>query len=124
LLSVFGALALLLCAMGVYGALAAMVEERRREIGIRRTLGASTREVVTLVAREALTMSVAGVGLGLLLAAGSAKLMEGLLFGVKPMDPAVFVAAGGFLWLIAAFAAAIPARRACDIDPAQALRDE
>ncbi|MBK5255563.1 MAG: FtsX-like permease family protein [Vicinamibacteria bacterium] len=124
LLFAFGGLALLLCAMGVYGALAAMVEERRREIGIRRTLGASTREVVNLVAGEALAMSTAGVGLGLLLAAFASKLMEGLLFGVKPMDPIVFVAAGGFLLFIAALAAALPARRACGIDPAQALRDE
>ncbi len=124
LLFSFGGLALLLCAIGVYGALAAMVEERRREIGIRRALGASSREVVTLVAGEAVAMSVMGVLAGLAAAAASARLVEGLLYGVTPLDPPSFIAAGAFLLLVAALAAVGPAARACDIDPARALRDE
>ena len=124
LLFAFGGLALLLCAIGVYGALAAMVEERRREIGIRRALGASAREVAALVASEAMGMGTAGVAIGLGLAAASSKLIEGLLFGVKALDPVLFLAAGIFLLIVAAAAAAGPAIRACAIDPGQALRDE
>jgi ABC-type antimicrobial peptide transport system permease subunit len=124
LLFAFGGLALLLCAIGVYGALAAMVEERRREIGIRRALGASAREVAALVASEAMGMGTAGVAIGLGLAAASSKLIEGLLFGVKALDPVLFLAAGIFLLIVAAAAAAGPAIRACTIDPGQALRDE
>ena len=124
LLFAFGGLALFLCAIGVYGALAAMVEERRREIGIRRALGAPVREVVRLVAGEALAMGSLGVVTGLVLAAASAQLIKGLLFGVTPGHPMAFIAAGVILLLIAAIATAAPAVRACSIDPAQALRDE
>lgn len=124
LLFAFGGLALLLCSIGVYGALAAMIEERRREIGIRRTLGASSREVIALVAGEALVMSTSGVALGLLAAAACSRFIEGLLFGVRPLDPMAFATSGVFLLAVAACAAALPARRACSIDPAQALRDE
>ena len=124
LLFAFGGLALLLCAMGVYGALTAMVEERRREIGIRRALGASAREVIGLVAGEAVGMGVIGVVAGLTIAAASSRLIEGLLFGVKALNPATFVAAGAFLLIVAALATVGPAARACVIDPAQALRDE
>jgi putative ABC transport system permease protein len=124
LLFAFGGLALLLCAIGVYGALAAMVEERRREIGIRRALGASTPNVVRLVAVEMLAMSLSGVAIGLVAAALSSKLIEGLLFGVKALDPALFLGAGAFLLVVAALAASGPALKACAIDPGQALRDE
>ena len=124
LLFAFGGLALLLCAMGVYGALAAMVEERRREIGIRSALGASAREVIALVAGEAVGMGVIGVVAGLGIAAASSRLIEGLLFGVKALNPEAFVAAGIFLLIVAALATVGPAARACAIDPAQALRDE
>jgi ABC-type antimicrobial peptide transport system permease subunit len=101
-----------------------MVEERRREIGIRRALGASSREVVTLVAGEAVAMSVMGVLVGLAAAAACARFVEGLLYGVKPLDLMAFTAAGAFLLLVAVLAAVGPSARACDIDPAQALRDE
>jgi|CXWL01.1.fsa_nt_gi predicted permease len=123
LLFAFGGLALLLCAIGVYGALAAMVEERRREIGVRRALGSSTTKVIGLVAGETLAMSLVGVALGLGLAAFSSRSIEGLLYGVKPLDPAAFLGAGLFLLVIAALAAAAPAIRASSIDPAQALRE-
>lgn len=124
LLFAFGGLALLLSAIGVYGALAAMIEERRREIGIRRALGASSRGVVSLVARETLAMGLIGVTAGLVAAALASRMIEGLLFGVKPLDPLAFLGSGAFLLAISALAAAVPALRACAIDPARALRDE
>lgn len=124
LLFAFGGLALLLCAIGVYGALSAMVEERRREIGVRRALGASTSSVVRLVAYETLGMSLSGLLVGLAAAALSSRMIESLLYGVKPLDPSAFLGSGVFLLGVALLAAAGPAARASGIDPAQALRNE
>lgn len=117
-------LALALSAIGTYGVLAYLVAERRRDIGIRLALGASRRAVLRGTMAHGLVLTGAGLAIGLAGAVALTRLMEGLLFGVRPADP---VTLGGVAALIAAVAAAaslIPAVRAMRVDPVVALRDE
>jgi ABC-type antimicrobial peptide transport system permease subunit len=122
LLTLLGALALLLAAVGVYGILAYYVGQRTREIGVRIALGASSGRVFALVLTESLAPVAAGVAVGLGLAAAGARLLESQLFGVTGTDPATFAAVAVLLSAVAAAAAALPARRALAIEPAKALR--
>ena len=121
-MAVFASLAAILAGIGLYGVLSYGVSARTREIGVRAALGANRRRIVSLVVRDG--MVVAGIGLvvGLLVAAGVAKLMEHLLFGIEPLDPVSFLFAPLLLAVVALVACAIPAMRAARIDPAQALR--
>jgi predicted permease len=120
----FAALATLLAAIGLYGVLAYSFARRTREIGIRMALGAGTGRVGGLVIREVVTLLAAGtlVGAGAALAAG--RLVESMLYGLKPWDAVVYGGAVGALWLVAIAAAWIPARRATSVDPMVALRYE
>jgi predicted permease len=123
-LSAFGILALVLSATGIYGVMAYSVSRRTREIGIRMAIGATQAQVLESVARRAATLIGAGlvIGLGLALAAG--RLLERILYGVKPSDPVTFAIVFALMLAIGAAATFLPARRAARIDPVQALRQE
>jgi ABC-type antimicrobial peptide transport system permease subunit len=118
----FGAVALLLAGVGLYGLLAFTVSRRTREIGVRVALGSSTRSVVWLVAADALVLVLSGAVAGVAFAAGIGSLLARFLFGVSPFDPATFGASLAAMLLIALVAAGVPAYRASRIDPFLALR--
>jgi predicted permease len=120
----FGALAGLLAVIGLYGILSYMVTRRRGEIGIRMALGANSRHVVVLIAREAGRLLVIGLVIGAALAVMSARTAQSLLFGLEPGDPLTLGVAITALAAVAALAAYWPARRAARLDPLVALREE
>lgn len=124
MLSIFAGLALTLAAIGVAGVLAYLVSRRRREIGIRMALGASKANVLGLVIRRGVLYAAVGIVSGILAALFLTRLMEGLLFGVTPRDPATFIAVTLILLAIAVVASLIPAMRAARVDPLEALRSE
>jgi predicted permease len=118
----FGIVALLLAAVGVYGVIALLVSERTAEVGIRLALGASPAQVWSMLISHAAVLGAMGVALGLGAAALLAPLATSLLFGISPTDPLTFAGVGLLLLVMAVVAAAIPARRAMAVDPADALR--
>jgi ABC-type antimicrobial peptide transport system permease subunit len=120
----FGLLAALLLATGLYGTLAYRVTRRTSEIGVRMALGARRQQVLWMVLRESLGVSVAGVVLGLPLAIAGARLLRSLLFGLTPSDPLALALAALGTCAVALAASLIPARRATKIDPLVALRYE
>ncbi|HYK12038.1 MAG TPA: ABC transporter permease [Gemmatimonadales bacterium] len=122
--SAFGALALLLAAIGLYSVLSFGVAQRFREFGVRLALGAQAPDLMRQTMAKGLAPVIAGLGAGVFLAALSAKLVASLLFGVSPRDPGVLGAVSGILLLVAAAAAVVPAWRATRVDPASALRSE
>jgi ABC-type antimicrobial peptide transport system permease subunit len=122
--SIFGALALLLATIGVYGLKAYDVSRRTREIGIRMALGATSGDVERLVMREGMRTTIVGLTIGLLLAAGLGKLVSGLLYRVSPFDPVVLTTAAVVLSTAAMLACYLPARRATRVVPLEALRSE
>ena len=124
LLGVAGLLALALSAVGLYGLIAYIVARRTNEIGIRIALGAQPGQVVRLVVRGALVLTLVGLAIGGVAAAATARVLKGLLYGVGPWDPAAYVGAVLVLALVAAIAGWIPSRRAARVDPAIALRAE
>jgi ABC-type antimicrobial peptide transport system permease subunit len=124
MLLIFGGLALTLAAVGVYGVKAYAVARRTREIGIRIALGAKPGEVVRMILREGLVMTLSGVALGFLLALGIGRVFSSMLYKVSPVDPIVFTLAPCVLLAAALLACWIPARRAASIEPMQALRSE
>ena len=124
LLTLFGGLGLLLGSLGIYGVLAYLVAQRRREIGIRLALGATGRDVLSLVVRRGLVLAVAGVVIGLAGAFVLTRLMQGVLYGIEATDPPTFVAAAAGLLGVAVLASWLPARRAASVDPAVAIRYE
>jgi predicted permease len=127
LLSLFGVLALLLAAVGLYGVMAYSVSQRTHEIGVRMALGATQRTVLQMILRQGMLLTIIGivVGLGTAYAlTGYLETLTSMLFGVKPRDPFTFVAIALFLAVIALVACMIPARRATKVDPLVALRYE
>jgi putative ABC transport system permease protein len=124
LLTAFASLALLLASLGLYGLLAYTVTQRSREIGLRMALGAGASRVVGMVVLRGVTLSAAGLALGIAVAWALARTMSKLLFGVAPTDPATYAAVAALLSIIAAAACWIPARRAVRIDPISVLREE
>lgn len=124
LLGVFAGVAGLLAAIGIYGVLAYAVMQRTQEIGIRMALGAQRAQVLALVLRQGAILTATGVALGLAGAAGVTRLLQSMLFGVTPLDPATFAAASLMFGLVATLASYLPARRATRVDPMVALRSE
>ena len=124
LFSLFGGLALLLAVIGLYGVKAYSVARRTREIGIRMALGAEPGNVLGMILREGLVMTVTGGALGLLLALGLGRLCAGMLYDVSPMDPLAFTLAPAVLFVTAMVACYLPARRATRVSPLTALRSE
>ena len=124
LLIIFAATALLLAAMGIYGVMSYAVTRRSHELGIRAALGASRREILGLVLRQGMKLAALGMVAGLLAALALTRFMAGLLYGVRPADPATLAAVALLLGGIALLARYIPARRATAVDPVVALRCE
>jgi putative ABC transport system permease protein len=121
---IFGALALLIAAVGLYGVTSYAVQRRSSEIGIRMALGAQRGDVLGLVLRQSLTLTAIGIVLGLAAAAAVTRYVRSMLFGLTPLDPATFIGVAVVFALVATAAAAIPARRATKVDPLIALRTE
>jgi putative ABC transport system permease protein len=120
----FGALAIFLATVGVYGVLAYSVSQRTQEIGVRMALGAGRHEVRRMIVGQGLRLAAAGIALGLLGAFGITRIIGSLLYNVTPTDPASFGLVATLLISIAALASYLPARRATDVDPVAALRSE
>jgi ABC-type antimicrobial peptide transport system permease subunit len=124
LLGAFGILALLIASVGLYGVLAFAANQRTREFGIRMALGAQRRDVLQLVTGDALTITFAGVGLGLLLSLASTNLLRGFLYGLNPTDATTYAVAALLWTAVSLVASGVPAYRATRVDPAIALREE
>jgi putative ABC transport system permease protein len=124
LLGLFGAVALVLAGVGIYGVMNYSVTRRTREIGIRMSLGATRAVVLRMVILQAGAQALAGTMVGVAGAFFLSKLMSQLLFGVQPTDPATFVAVTVVLGLAALVASGVPARKAMRIEPMTALRSE
>jgi len=123
LVAAFAGLALLLASIGIYGLLAYMVGQRSREIGLRIALGAQRVDILKLILGKGFVLAAVGIVTGVLLAAFGATMMASLLYGVRPHDPAVFLAVPSLLLAVAILASYIPARRAAKVDPMIALRE-
>jgi predicted permease len=119
-----GLVGLLLAAIGIYGVTAYMVTSRTREIGIRLALGAQPGDVTRMVLRQGMTLALAGIAIGVVLAAGASRLLGSLLFGVGAADPVTFVGSAVLFCLIGLAACFAPARRATEVEPTDALRYE
>jgi len=124
LLSVFAGVALLLASVGLYGVIAYSVAQRTHEIGIRAALGATRRDIFRLVIRQGGRLAIVGIAAGFGGALALQSVLATLVFGVRPTDPATYLAVGGALGLVALAASYIPARRAMRVDPMVALRYE
>ena len=124
LLGLFAMLALLLACVGLYGVISYAVVQRTHEIGVRMALGAQPLDVLRLVIRQGLSLTLAGLGIGIVAGTFVTRVLTDMLFGVTPRDPLTFVGVPALLLLVALLACYIPARRATRIDPLIALRSE
>jgi predicted permease len=124
LASLFGLLAAVLAALGIYGLLSYAIAQRRREIGIRMAVGARPGDIARLIGRQALAMVAVGIAAGLAAAWETAPAIRSLLYGVTPSDGLSLGAAAAFVLLVSALGAAVPAARATRVEPAAALRDQ
>jgi ABC-type antimicrobial peptide transport system permease subunit len=122
--SIFGALAALLAAIGLYGVIAFSVARRTPEIGLRMALGAGRRQIQRLVLRDVMVLVGAGAAMGIPAALALTRLAKSLLFGVAPNDPATLAGAALLMGAVALLAGYLPARRATRVDPMVALRCE
>jgi ABC-type antimicrobial peptide transport system permease subunit len=122
--TVFGSLALVLAAIGLYGVIAYNVVQRSHEMGVRVALGARSRDVVWLVMRQSALVAAAGIALGGVIALASSRWVEPLLFDVTSRDPLVYALVAATMLAMAAVASFVPARRAARADPNVALRAE
>jgi putative ABC transport system permease protein len=124
LLALFAALAMILAATGIYGVMSYSVAQRTHEIGVRMALGARQMDVLKLVVRQGMLLTLVGVILGLGLASGLTRVMSSLLFGVTQKDPLTFAAVAALLIAVSFIACFVPAHRATKVDPLEALRYE
>ena len=120
----FGGLALLIAALGLYGMTSYTVSRRFTEIGIRMALGAQRAHVLGLILRQSLALTAIGIGLGLAGASAVTRSVRGMLFGLTPLDPGTFIGVAVLFAVVAAVAASIPAHRATRVDPLVALRTD
>jgi putative ABC transport system permease protein len=123
LVGVFAVVALLLASVGIYGLLAYMVGQRAHEIGLRMALGAMPATIGKMIVSRGVGLTGIGVGIGLLFSGTMAPLISSLLYGVRPLDPQVFLAVPLILMVVALLASYIPARRAASVNPIVALRE-
>jgi ABC-type antimicrobial peptide transport system permease subunit len=123
LLGAFAAVALALAAVGIYGAVAQVTQERRREMGLRSALGAGRLSIAWLVVRQGLGLTTAGLGLGLLGALALSRTLRSLLYQVEPVDLATLVATALVITVVGVVACLAPALRAAAVDPAVVLRE-
>jgi putative ABC transport system permease protein len=124
LLGIFAGVAVALAAIGLYSVMAYSVAQRTREIGVRMALGAQRVEVLRLVVHQGMVLTLIGVVLGVVAAAAVTRYLEGMLFGLTPLDPSTFVGVALFFVVVATLASYVPARRATQVDPLVALRYE
>ena len=120
----FAVLSLLLASVGLYGVLSYLTTQRTGEIGVRMALGAQRGQVLRLMLGDGLRPALYGLVLGLAASAGAVRLIQSMLYGTRPLDPAIFAAVAATLLVVAALACLVPAWRASRIDPMQALRIE
>jgi predicted permease len=120
--TLFGGMGVLLASIGLYGMIAYHVGQRTQEIGVRMALGATAATVIRDVVAQGARFAVVGIAIGIVLAAGLAQLLKGLLVGVSPFDPLTYLVVAGLLAAICLFASFVPARRATTVDPLTALR--
>jgi ABC-type antimicrobial peptide transport system permease subunit len=118
----FGALALGLAAIGVYGVMSLIVSERTREVGVRLALGAEPSQLLRMIVMQAAKLAAIGVAIGVIVALPLAPLLDSQLYGIRSFDPMTFISVPVVLLVIAALAALVPARKAMRIDPLAALR--
>jgi putative ABC transport system permease protein len=124
LVGIFGALALVLAAVGLYGVVSYTVRQREREMAVRLALGAPPARVLGLMLRQGMTPVALGLALGLLGAIGATRIMRSLLFEVSATDPATYVGVGVLLGMVGLLASYLPSRRAASVHPALTLRGE
>jgi predicted permease len=124
LLTIFAGIALILAAIGIYGLMSYSVEQQTQELGIRMALGADKKQLLRLIVTQGMTPALLGVAAGVGIAFGVTRLLASLLYGVKPTDPASFVLVAVVLTVVAFAATCLPARRAMNVDPVVALREE
>jgi predicted permease len=124
MLSVFAGVTLLLAAIGIYGVMAQSVAQRYREIGIRMALGADRQNVLVLVLKQGITLTLSGVFLGTVLGLIAVRFMKSLLYGVTSTNPETYVGVVAVVSFVALVASVLPARRAASIDPVRSLRTE
>jgi putative ABC transport system permease protein len=124
LLSIFGGIALVLAAVGIYGVMSYSVVQRTHEVGIRKALGARPEDIAALFVKQGAMLAATGVVIGIGGALALSRVMSGLLFGLHATDPATFIGVTALLTLVALLASFIPARRAAKVDPMVALRYE
>ena len=122
LLGMFGGLALTLAVVGLYGVVAYSVSQRRVEIGVRMALGARPRDIVRMVVWQGLRLTIFGMGIGLALALGAARVLSSVLYGISASDPLTFGGVALALATVAALASYVPARWAARVEPIRALR--
>jgi predicted permease len=123
LFACFAGMALVLSAIGLYAVLSYMVAQRTNEIGVRMALGAQRADVLRMIVRRGLSLTLAGIAFGLAAAALLMRLMTGMLYGVAPFDPLTFGAMAGILLLVSLAASGVPAWRAARLDPMRTLHD-
>ncbi|MFL6567922.1 MAG: FtsX-like permease family protein, partial [Chthoniobacterales bacterium] len=124
LIGVFAGVALLLAAVGLYGVIAYLVQQRTHEIGVRMAIGAQRRDILHLVLRHGLTLSAIGGVIGVCGALATSRVLRGMLYGIEPTDPATFASVMIALFAVALTAIYFPARRAMNVQPMEALRYE
>jgi len=124
MMAIVGIMALVLASVGIFGVMSYSVSERTHEIGIRMSQGAQTRDILTLVLRSGMLMTTLGLAIGLPVAFFMARAMSALLFNVRAADPIAFVVLPAVLIAVAGLACYLPARRAAEMDPLQALRHD
>jgi len=124
LFGAFASLALIIATVGIYGVISYAVSRRTNEIGIRMALGATPRDVLQMVVRQGVILTLIGITLGLAASLALSRALKSLLFNVSATDPTIFALTSLLLVTVALIASYVPARRATKVDPLQALRRE